>query len=77
MTFTGVDFMPSSDEAGIDAHHTIPRVVFSHAVSMSGLAKSSAAPGRNDEMVTKDPENSVRPERPVLVPPPDTTGGGR
>jgi len=38
MSFVGVDFMPSSNQPLVDAHHTIPRVVVSHAVSQSGFA---------------------------------------
>lgn len=39
MNFTGVPFMPEfvPKDQMHDAHHTIPRVVFSHAVSQSGL----------------------------------------
>jgi hypothetical protein len=39
MKFTGVDFMPDSIDPSIDAHHTIPRVVFSHAIALSGFSK--------------------------------------
>lgn len=37
MTFRGVPYMPNIDMPGIDAHHTIPRVVLSHALSQSKL----------------------------------------
>jgi len=39
MTFKGVDFMPDATNPDIDAHHTIPRVVLSHAISLSRFAK--------------------------------------
>ena len=44
--------------------------------SMSGQVSKTAAPGRNDDMRDRSPENSQRTERPVLTPPPpmpDTT----
>jgi hypothetical protein len=39
MKFTGVDFMPDTADPTIDAHHTIPRVVLSHAIALSGFSK--------------------------------------
>jgi len=38
--------------------------------SLSGLGSADAAPGRNDHMQTKPPENETPPEKPVVVPPP-------
>jgi hypothetical protein len=33
MNFAAVEFMPDVQKSGIDAHHTLPRVVFSHAIA--------------------------------------------
>jgi cytochrome c oxidase cbb3-type subunit 3 len=59
---------------GINVVGTVPEhqrwQLVAYVRSLSGLASRNAAPGRNDHMQTKPPENEKEPETPVVAPPP-------
>jgi cytochrome c oxidase cbb3-type subunit III len=65
----------SAREAGIKVVGTVPAhqiwQLVAYVRSLSGLASPNAAPGRDDHMQRKSPENSMDPQRPRMVPPPD------
>jgi len=68
-------FRGEAREPGINVVGTLPDYqiwqLVAYVRSMSGLAPSDAAPGRNDHMSGAPPEQNREPESPVVAPPPD------
>jgi cytochrome c oxidase cbb3-type subunit III len=67
-------FGGAAREPGITVVGTVPEYqrwqLVAYVRSMSGLASPNAAPGRDDHMSTRPPENSTDPRPPRVVPPP-------
>jgi cytochrome c oxidase cbb3-type subunit 3 len=72
--FGGVAREPGINVVGTVTEHQRWQLV-AYVRSMSGLAPKTAAPGRNDHLQTKPPENEKDPEPPVVVPPPPDVVG--
>jgi cytochrome c oxidase cbb3-type subunit III len=68
-------FGGKAGEPGIKVVGNLPEherwLLVSYVRSLSGLVSKTAAPGRDDHMQSKEPENSVDTQTPVLTPPPD------
>src|SRR5437588_12050048 len=68
-SFGGVAREPGIKVVGEIPEHQRWQLV-AYVRSMSGLVSRNAAPGRDDHMNTRPPENSTDPQPPQVVPPP-------